>query len=151
MKVDIKGDWTGLAQYEDSSIPCIGLDYFSTPDGWTIGYDIVFRLAFPMPKDILDTPGLRARFESAFKSVFGLSDDHFLTTPLDAGGVFWRIYWDKQGFDLHIIDKCLESMNICAEENNARVIDIGVTFIPRSMSQIEELVKKNNLKPLEHE
>ncbi len=145
MKVDINGNWKGLAPHEDFGV--VWLDHYSTPDGWQIGYDIVFRIAFPWPKDMIDNPGLRARFESAFKSAFGLSDDHFLTSALEAGGVFWRIYWDKQGFDLRLINKCLESLNACAEANNARVIDVGVTIIPRSMSQIEKLVKLNKVIP----
>ena len=90
--------------------------------------------------------GLRARFEADFKSPFDLSDDHFITGPLEGGSVFWRIYWDQPGFDLRLIDKCLESLDSCAEENQARVIHLGVTIIPRSMAHIKELVKENKVK-----
>jgi hypothetical protein len=143
MKVDINGDWKGLAPHED--LGCVWLDNNSSLDGWQIGYDIVFRIIFLMEREMLANPGFRARFESDFKSAFGLSDDHFITGPLEGGSVFWRIYWDKQGFDLRLVDKCLENLDSCAEENEARVIHLGVTIIPRSMAHIEELVKANKV------
>jgi hypothetical protein len=69
MKVGTDGRWTGLVYCEKAS-PYV--DYFSSPDGWRFGFDVVDRLIFNTEdRDIIDM------FRAAFMAAFGLSKEHY--------------------------------------------------------------------------
>jgi len=65
MKVGTDGRWTGLVYCEKAS-PYV--DYFSSPDGWRFGFDVVYRLIFNTEdRDIIDM--FRAAFMGSFRSI----------------------------------------------------------------------------------
>lgn len=140
MKIlDYEGNWVGLAYYEHEYI----VDYFSSPDSWTIGFDIVYRLNFMLDHVQEKDERVRDSFRKAFKEAFGLSDEHYQIQDWFGGGVFWRVYWDRQAFDLRLLKKFEYSLNECAERTKTRVILYGMTIIPRSAQEIAKLVKSN--------
>ncbi len=138
--VDYDGNWVGLA-YTDGHEYIV--DYFSSPDSWKIGFDIVYRLIFLLDHDQEKDERLRDSFRKAFKEAFGLSDEHYEIQSWGGVSVFWRVYWDRQAFDLRLLKKCEDSLNECAERTKTRVVLIGMVIIPRSEQCIAELVKWN--------
>ena len=141
MEIDLKGSWTGLAHWKDM---ITAVDYFSSPDDWRIGFDIVFRIMFIPRENNFDIPALKAIFREAFKNAFDLDDDHFETNQWEPGGVFWRIYWDKDSFDIKLLGKCEDELNKCGQRNRVAVLLLGETIIPRSASYVASLIAMNH-------
>lgn len=84
MKVtNTRGDWIGLAYWKGCSYR---VDYFSSPDDWNFGFEVVYRLIF-----YTCDSRLIEKFRMAFKKAFGLSDDHYeIEQALGIGNsVFW--------------------------------------------------------------
>jgi len=138
MKVtNTRGDWIGLAYWKGGSYR---VDYFSSPDHWNLGFDVVYRLIFYT----CDTR-LIEKFRTAFKKAFGLSDDHYEIeqAPSVGNSVFWRVYWDKKGFELNLLEKCETKLNKVAESNNTRVVILEMAIIPRSLDYIHQLIEVN--------
>jgi hypothetical protein len=138
MKItNTKGDWIGLAYWKDCSCQ---VDHFSSPDGWEFGFDIVYRLIFNA-SDI----NVINNFRTSFKEVFGLPDSHYKLDqqPQEDNSVFWRVYWDRKGFDLDLLKRCEIKLNESAEAANIRITILGVTIIPRSLDHIQMLVELN--------
>jgi len=138
MKVtSTRGDWIGLAYWKRCSYR---VDYFSSPDGWDFGFEVVYRLIF-YTRD----SRLIEKFRTAFKKAFGLSDDHYeVEQVLDVGNsIFWRVYWDKKGFELKLLEKCEDKLNKVAEGNNTRVVVLEMAIIPRSLDYIQQSVAAN--------
>ena len=120
MKVtNTRGDWIGLAYWKNCSYR---VDYFSSPDHWNLGFDVVYRLIFYT----CDTR-LIEKFRIAFKKAFGLSDDHYEIeqAPSVGNSVYWRVYWD-----------------------NTRVAVLEMAIIPRSLDYIHQLIEANKNKPI---
>ena len=137
MKVGMDGQWTGLAYCGN---PMRTIDYFSSPDGWEFGFDIVYRLIFnTRDRDILDL------FRAAFMAAFGLSKEHYNSsdTPEFGSSVFWRVYWDRNGFDLNLLSECDKRLDRVGEKCSQSVVVLESTIIPRSKKRIEELVEFN--------
>lgn len=131
MKVaSTRGDWIGLAYWKNCSYR---IDHFSSPDGWQFGFEIVYRLIFFTSDTIV-----LENFKTSFKKAFSLSDTHYdLDQKLQAGSsVFWRIYWDREGFELNLLEKCETELNRIAEANDTRVVVLEMTIIPRSLEYI---------------
>jgi len=143
MKVtNTRGDWIGLAYWKDCSYR---VDYFSSPDDWNFGFEVVYRLIFYT----CDTR-LIEKFRIAFKKAFGLPDNHYEIeqAPSVGNSVFWRVYWDKKGFELNLLEKCETKLNKVAESNNTRVVVLEMAIIPRSLDYIHQLIevkKQTNL------
>jgi len=135
--IDTDGEWTGLGYWKGGSYR---VDYFSTPDSWNIGFDIVYRLIF-----YASDTRLIEKFRMAFKKAFGLSDAHYeVDQQLDAGSsVFWRVYWDREGFELNLLKKCEDGLDKVAESNNTRVLVLEMAIIPRSLDTIRQRVEMN--------
>jgi hypothetical protein len=133
--IDINGEWVGLGYLKGYSYR---IDYFSTPDSWNIGFEIVYRLIF-----YTDDTRLIEEFMTAFKKAFGLSDEHYeIEQELSVGSsVYWRVYWDREGFELNILKKCEDSLDKVAERNNTKVIVVEMAIIPRSLDTILQEVK----------
>ena len=138
MKVtSTSGDWIGLAYWKGCSYR---IDYFSTPDGWNFGFEIVYRLIFYT----CDTR-LIEKFKIAFKKAFGLSEEHYEVeqVPQVGSSVFWRVYWDRQGFELNLLEKCETKLNEVAEVANTGVVILEMAIIPRSLEYIGKMVQVN--------
>ena len=138
MKVtSTRGDWIGLAYWKGCSYR---VDYFSTPDGWNFGFEIVYRLIFYT----CDTR-LIEKFRTAFKKAFGLPEDHYEVdqVPEVGSSVFWRVYWDRQGFELNLLEKCETKLNKVAERSGTRVVILEMAIIPRSLDYINQSVEAN--------
>lgn len=81
--------------------------------------------------------------EQAFKTVFSLSDDHY---KLDEIGhvvistVYWRVLWDRDAFDLKLLEKCEDSLNKFAEQNGIGITLLETTIVPRSLDYISQAV-----------
>jgi hypothetical protein len=135
--IDINGEWTGLGYWKGCSYR---IDYFSTPDSWNIGFEIVYRLIFYTD----DTRPIE-KFRTEFKKAVGLSDEHYeIEQELSAGSsVYWRVYWDREGFELNLLKKCEDGLDKVAESNNTRVIVLEMAIIPRSLDTIRQEVKTN--------
>ena len=131
-----RGDWTGLAYWKD----CMRqVDHFSSPDGWRFGFEIVYRLIFlTSDKTALET------FKTSFKGAFGLTDKHYdLEQQLQSGSsVFWYVYWDKEGIDLGLLDKCEAELNKIAKATDTRIVVLGIMIIPRSLEYIRDQINK---------
>jgi hypothetical protein len=140
MKVDLEGNWVGMTHWRDMRYT---LDYFSSPDHWEIGFDIVYRILFFIDKDNV-TFSLYHNLKEAFQQAFNLSEDHFVTPMIGSGSVFWRIYWDRQEFDLELLEKCEKYLDECAERNQIKAELLEITVIPRSISQIKHEIKHNS-------
>lgn len=141
---DLNGNWVGLAYVDEYPY---NVDNFSTPDGWNIGFDIVYRLIFIFDASQNKDERLREGFREAFRKAFNLTDNHYETQqwPDEAfGSVFWRIYWDRQAFDLRLLKKCEENLDECAELNKAKVLLLDMVIVPRSNSYIAQLIKQNS-------
>ena len=138
MKItNTRGDWIGLSYWKGYSYR---VDYFSSPDDWNFGFDIVYRLIFySSDTDVME------KFRIAFKKAFGLSDDHYeIEQALGvSNSVFWRVYWDKKGFELNLLEKCEANLNKVAESNNTRVVVLEMAIIPRSSDYIHQSIKAN--------
>lgn len=128
------GDWIGLAYWKGCSYR---VDYFSSPDGWNFGFEVVYRLIF-----YASDTRLIELFRTAFKKTFGLSEEHYdvKQVPEVGGSVFWRVYWDRQGFELKLLEKCETKLNKVAEAANTRVVLLETAIIPRSLKQIQLVV-----------
>ncbi len=139
-----KCDWVGLA-YRESYVRQI--DYFSSPDGWEIGFEIVYRLHFSTHERALDSGGKLDGLKQAFKSAFGLADNH---SRLDKIGhvtgatVYWRIFWDREAFDLKLLEKCEEKLSKFAEQNGVSIVVLEATIIPRSLESISQSVSMSS-------
>ena len=72
--INLEGNWIGLAYWKDSAYR---IDYFSTPDEWNIGFEIVYRLSFSTDDRRSEDTRLADGFREAFKKAFGLSDSHY--------------------------------------------------------------------------
>jgi hypothetical protein len=135
VKVSNDWHWTGLAHWDKERRY---IDHFSTPDGWQIGFEVVYRLMFST-KDgrVLD------EFERAFADSFGLSSQHY---DLPKGGTtaYWRIYWDREAFDLELLRHCEKRLNEVGERVHERVLVLELGIVPRSKAWIAQLVKSNN-------
>jgi hypothetical protein len=139
MKVGTDGQWTGLAYCEKV---CPYVDYFSSPDGWRFGFDIVYRLIFSTEdRDVIDM------FRAAFMAAFGLSKEHYSITdiPKPGSSVFWRAYWDRNGFDLKFLSECDKRLDRVGEKCGQRVLVLEVAIIPRSKKHIKELMDSNKV------
>ena len=132
-----RGDWIGLGYWKNCSYR---VDYFSTPDSWNIGFEIVYRLIFHT-RD----PQLMDKFRTAFKKAFGLPDEYYEVDMVSDFGssVFWRVYWDRKGFELNLLEKCETKLNKVAESNNTRVVVLEMAIIPRSLDYIHQLIEVN--------
>ena len=138
MKVtSTRGDWIGLAYWKNCSYR---VDYFSTPDHWDFGVEVVYRLIFYT----CDTR-LIEKFRMAFKKAFGLSEEHYEVeqVPEVGSSVFWRVYWDREGFELNLLEKCETKLNKVAEDTNTRVVVVEMAIIPRSLEYIHGVVEVN--------
>jgi len=134
--ISTEGEWIGLAHWKD----CLyQVDHFSSPDDLMFGFEIIHRLIFY-------TSELRVieKFKTCFKEAFGLSDTHYdLTQQLQSGSsVFWYIYWDREGFDLNLLEECEVKLNQIAEMTETRVVVLGMSIIPRSLEYINAKVNK---------
>jgi len=132
------GDWIGLAYWKDCSYR---VDYFSSPDDWNFGFEIVYRL-------VLNTRDTRLieKFRKAFKKAFGLSEEHYEVKqgpPLVVDSVFWTVYWDRQGFELNLLEKFETKLDEIAEAANTRVVILEMAIIPRSLKYIGKMVQAN--------
>lgn len=137
MKIaDIKGDWIGLARWEKCSYR---IDHFSTPDGWDLGFEVVYRLIF-----YTSDTRLLEKFRAAFRKAFGLAEDHYdvKQVPEVGSSVFWRVYWDRQGLELKLLEKCEGKLDKVAEAANTKVVVLEMAIIPRSLTYIHAEVKK---------
>jgi len=135
--INTRGNWIGLAYWKDCSYR---VDYFSTPDDWDFGFEVVYRLIFYT----CDTR-LIEKFRIAFKKAFGLSEQHYEVeqVPEVGGSVFWRVYWDTGGFDLNLLEKCEKKLDKVAEATNTRVVVVEMAIIPRSLDYIRQVVESN--------
>ena len=137
MKVtNTRGDWIGLAYWKGCSYR---VDHFSSPDGWKFGFEIIYRLIF-----YTSDSRVIEKFKTCFKEAFGLSDAHYdLDQQLQAGSsVFWYVYWDREGFELDLLEKCETELNKIAEANDTRVVVLEMAIIPRSLEHISMEVNK---------
>ena len=138
MKVtNIRGDWIGLAYWKGCSYR---VDYFSTPDDWEIGFEVVYRLIYYTRET-----RLIEKFRTAFKKSFNLSEEHYDVEQISEAGssVYWRVYWDRAGFELNLLEKCETKLNKVAEGNNKRIVVLEMAIIPRSLDYIHGIVKVN--------
>jgi len=135
--IDTRGDWIGVAYWNGCSYR---VDYFSGPDNWDFGFEVVYRLIF-----YTSDTRLIEKFRMAFKKAFGLSDDHYeVEQVLGVGNsVYWRVYWDRKGFELNLLEKCEDRLNKVAESNNTRVVVVEMAIIPRSLDYIHHSVQMN--------
>ena len=85
-----RGDWIGLAYWKGCSYR---VDYFSSPDHWNLGFDVVYRLIFYT----CDTR-LIENFRIAFKKEFSSSDDHIYTSGMKFNASFYQ-QESRQGRD----------------------------------------------------
>ena len=132
-----RGDWSGLGYWKNCSYR---VDYFSTPDSWNIGFEIVYRLIF-----YTGDTRLIYKFRQAFKKAFGLPDEHYEVeqVPEVGGSVYWRLYWDKKGFEFNLLQKCETRLNKVAESNDTKVVVLEMAIIPRSLEYTRKEVKAN--------
>ena len=132
-----RGDWIGLGYWKGCSYR---VDYFSTPDSWDFGFEIVYRLVF-----YTGDTRLIEKFRAAFKKAFGLPEVNYEVeqVPELGGSVYWRVYWNKQGFELNLLEKCETRINKVAEDTNTRVVVLEMAIIPRSLEYIRKLVGAN--------
>lgn len=138
MKVtNLEGNWIGLGYWRDFPYQ---IDYFSSPDGWNIGFEIAYRLSFSTDDRRSEETRLADGFREAFKKAFGLSDSHYELNQWVDFSVYWRIYWDREGFDLRLLEKCESNLNKFAEDNRTRIVLIGMIIIPRSLEYISKHV-----------
>ncbi|MBA7624386.1 hypothetical protein ES703_31793 [subsurface metagenome] len=74
-----------------------------------------------------------------------MSDDHYeIEQALGVGNsVFWRVYWDKKGFELNFLEKCETKLNKVAESNDTRVVVLEMAIIPRSLDCIHQSIEAN--------
>lgn len=136
MKVALDSQWAGLAHWEREQRY---LDYFSSPDEWTIGFEIVYRIIFSTAE-----VGAMEQFKQAFTKAFGLSPNHYVLPIVDGGATYWRVYWDRDAFDLNRLERCESSMNNIAESIEKRVLILELGIVPRSREHIKSLVGANN-------
>jgi len=138
MKVtNTRGDWIGLAYWKGCSYR---IDYFSSPDGWNFGFEVVYRLIFyTSDTDVIE------KFRIAFRKAFGLSEDRYdVEQVLGVGNsVFWRVYWDRKGFELNMLEKCENKLNEVAEGSGTKVVVVEMAIIPRSLDYINQSVEAN--------
>ncbi len=141
MKVTgIDGDWVGLAYWKGHTYQ---IDYFSTPDKWTVGFEVVYRLGFLIDERRLEDRRVADGFRKAFKRAFGLSDSHYDVDEWGGSAVYWRVYWDRKGLDLRRLGKCEDNLSRFAEATETGVMLINMTIIPRSLEEISKRVKFN--------
>lgn len=141
MKVkDVNGDWIGLAYWKDNVYQ---IDYFSSPDAWKIGFEVVYRLSFSTDERQPNDDRLADGFRKAFKKAFNLSDSHYELNQWGGLSVYWRVYWDRKGFDLRLLRKCEDNLNKFAENNNSRIVLLEMTVVPRSRRYIRNMLKTN--------
>ena len=138
MKVtNTRGDWIGLAYWKDCSYR---VDHFSSPNDWNFGFEVVYRLIFyTSDTDVME------KFRIAFRKAFGLSEDHYdVEQVLGVGNsIVWRVYWDKKGFELNLLEKCENKLNTAAEGNGTKVVVVEMAIIPRSLDYINQSVEAN--------
>lgn len=137
MKVtSTRGDWIGLAYWKGCSYR---VDYFSTPDHLDFGFEVAYRLIFYTCDN-----RLIEKFRAAFKKTFGLSEKHYEVEQVPEAGssVFWRVYWDRKGFELSLLEKCETELNTVAEAADTRVVVMEMAIIPRSLEYIHREVNK---------
>jgi hypothetical protein len=133
-----KGDWVGLS-YWDNYVRQI--DYFSSPDGWKIGFEIVYRLYISSQERALDHGDKLEGLIKSFKSAFGLADDHY---KLDSVGhvatatVYWRVLWDQDAFNLKLLEECDKNLDKFAEQNGISIVVLETTIVPRSVEYISK-------------
>ncbi|MGD1120243.1 MAG: hypothetical protein ABR886_12315 [Dehalococcoidales bacterium] len=119
------------------------IDHFSTQDEWKIGFEIVYRLHVFTQGRALDHGGKLNGLKQAFKSAFGLEDSYY---ELDQIGhavsvtVYWRVLWDKDAFNLKLLEKRDDNLNKFAEQNGISIIVLETTIIPRSLGYISQRV-----------
>ena len=63
--------------------------------------------------------------------------------PQVGSSVFWRVYWDRQGFELNLLEKCETKLNKVAEVANTGVVILEMAIIPRSLEYIGKMVQVN--------
>ncbi len=137
MKVtNVEGEWIGLAYWEDLRHQ---LDWMSNPDGWEIGFEVVYRLIFyTRDRRVMD------KFKAGFKYVFALSAEHFeLQEMSGADSVFWRVYWDRGRLDLELLEQCEKKLDEVAAADKTRVAIVSMVIIPRSLNYIHQQLQRN--------
>ncbi len=74
-----------------------------------------------------------------------MSEEHYEVNQVPDWGssVFWRVYWDKEGFELNFLEKCENKLNRVAEGTNTRVVVVEMAIIPRSLEYISQAVELN--------
>jgi len=104
----------------------------------------------PKPPETPETPSpaiseKMEKFRIAFRKAFGLSEDHYdVEQVLGVGNsVFWRVYWDKKGFELNLLEKCENKLSKVAEGSGTRVVILEMAIIPRSLYYINQSVEAN--------
>jgi len=54
--------------------------------------------------------------------------------------VYWRVLWDKDAFNLKLLEKRDDNLNKFAEQNGISIIVLETTIIPRSLGYISQRV-----------
>ena len=135
--ISTRGDWIGLAYWKACSYR---VDHFSSPDNWRFGFEIGYRLIFYVSEsEIIE------RFKLCFKEAFGLPDTHYdVSQQIQAGSsVYWYVYWDREGFEISLLEKCETELNKMAEAVKTRILVLEMAIIPRSLNQIRILAGLN--------
>lgn len=138
MKIaDFKGEWVGLARWGECSYR---LDHLSSPDDLVFGFEVVYRLIFHTE----DTRMIQM-FRDAFRDTFGLTKGHYDLgqEPKPDNIVYWRVYWDREGFELGLLKQLEEKLDYIAETNRTRVIILEMAIIPRSIDIISQEIIAN--------
>jgi len=139
-----KGDWVGLSYWESYVSQ---IDHFSTPDGWSIGFEIVYRLHIFTQGRALDHSGKLDGLKQAFKSAFGLADSHYELDKIGhavSATVYWRVLWDRDAFNLKLLEKCEDNLSKFAEQSGISIIVLETTIIPRSLEYISQSVSMSS-------
>ena len=135
--ISTRGDWIGLAYWKGYSYR---VDNFSSPDDLNFGFEIVYRLIFyTCDNQVIE------KFRTAFKKAFGLSDEHYEMEQLPEVGnsVFWSAYWDREGFELDLLEKCETEFNRVAEAAATRIVVLEMAIIPRSAEYVRKMIELN--------
>ena len=74
-----------------------------------------------------------------------MSEDHYEVEQVVGVGnsVFWRVYWDRKGFELDLLAKCENKLNTVAAGSDTRVVVVEMAIIPRSLDYIRQAVEAN--------
>ena len=109
------------------------MDYFSSPDGWDIGFEIVYRIESKTVKE-----PERDECKKAVTKSFGLPRDHYRFDD-----TFWRVYWDKGPLNLGLLKRCEKLIDQAARASDV-LITLHLSAIqPRSRDYIKQQVEFN--------